>query len=461
MKHPVKSMFAAGLAAFAAQVASASPQVSYLDMQQPAHGGTVTITYSLSEVPAVVTLDIETNYVENAEEKWVSIGGEHIWNATGAVWRKVTGADADGQGNFTITWRPNKLWTDQDGNGFEVDGTTHKARAKLTAWPLDNPPDYMVVDITEAAAPGMQRYYASTNFIPGGLLANEDYRKTKLVMRKIMADGVTWTMGSTSRETLRKISDGHDLEPPHLVTLTNNYYIGVFPITIMQGVNIWGTPYWYFKDAADWEMRPVEGACYNEIRVSGAQADDSTYHWPNPPKDVSFIGRMRSRTGIAFDLPSDAEWEFACRAGNGDTKWPDGSAILNTRSDSNLNRLARVLNNPSSNNNKNAAGTTLSDVGGTAIVGSYAPNDWGIYDMLGNVREWCIDYFSSDSTLTSLGGRVNTTSDSRGRVLRGFDWRCEADWVRPAARAYEVPGSRANARSSFIGFRVACPVDVP
>ncbi|MBR2839429.1 MAG: SUMF1/EgtB/PvdO family nonheme iron enzyme [Kiritimatiellae bacterium] len=456
MKHAVVKLAGALLATFAAQIASASPVVQSCSMTQGPDGGPVTITYTLSEQPAVVTLDIETNVVVNGETVgWASIGGEHIWNATGDVWKKVTTT------NGRITWRPYKTWTNANGDGFVLDGTTHKARAKLTAWPIDNPPDYMVVDITEAAAPGMQRYYASTNFIPGGLLANEDYRKSKLVMRKIMADGVTWTMGSTSRETLRKISDGHDLEPPHLVTLTNNYYIGVFPITIMQGVNIWGTPYWYFKDAADWEMRPVEGACYNEIRVSGAQADDSTYHWPNPPKDVSFIGRMRSRTGIAFDLPSDAEWEFACRAGNGDTKWPDGSAILNTRSDSNLNRLARVLNNPSSNNNKNAAGTTLSDVGGTAIVGSYAPNDWGIYDMLGNVREWCIDYFSSDSTLTSLGGRVNTTSDSRGRVLRGFDWRCEADWVRPAARAYEVPGSRANARSSFIGFRVACPVDVP
>ena len=449
---------AALLAAFAFQTATASPQVTALNMVQDS-GNVVTITYTLSESPAVVTLDIETNVVVNAEEQWVSIGGEHIWNATGDVWKKV---GSSGAFNGTIVWRPYKSWTDENGEGFTVDGTTHKARARLTAWPLDNPPDYLVVDITEAAAPGAQRYYPSPDFLPGGLLDNEDYRKSKLVMRKVMADGVTWTMGSTTRETLRKDANGVDIEPPHLVTLSGNYYIGVFPMTIMQGVNIWGSKYGKFKDAEDWEMRPVDGACYNEIRVSGAQSDDSSYHWPNAPKDVSFIGRMRSRTGIAFDLPSDAQWEFACRAGNGDTMWPDGSPMLNTKSDANLNRLARVFNNPASNNNKSAASTTLSSVGGTAIVGSYAPNDWGIYDMLGNVREWCLDYFTADTS--SLSGAVNTTSDSTyggARVIRGLDWTCEADWNRPAVRNYEVPGNRRQAQSANIGFRVVCPVNVP
>ena len=82
--------------------------------------------------------------------------------------------------------------------------------------------------------------------------------------------------------------------------------------------------------------------------------------------------------------------------------------------------------------------------------------------MHGNVREWCLDYFTADTS--SLNGAVNTTSDptyGRGRVIRGLDWTCEADWNRPAVRNYEVPGTRSAAQSANIGFRVACPVDVP
>jgi hypothetical protein len=82
----------------------------------------------------------------------------NIWNATGDVWKKV---GSSGTFNGRITWLPYKSWTDEEGNGFTVDGTTYKARARLTAWPLDNPPDYMVLDITEAGAPGLQRYYES------------------------------------------------------------------------------------------------------------------------------------------------------------------------------------------------------------------------------------------------------------------------------------------------------------
>ena len=94
----------------------------------------------------MVTLDVQTNYVENAETKWASIGGEALWNTEGDVWKKV---DA---GTRTISWRPDKSpWA---GHKIAAGG----ARAVVTAWALDNPPNYMVVDISDGARPNTQRY---------------------------------------------------------------------------------------------------------------------------------------------------------------------------------------------------------------------------------------------------------------------------------------------------------------
>ena len=429
-----------------------APQVSAVSMVQNANGEAI-INYSLSAANAVITLDIQTNATGSA---WVSIGGEAVSSACGDVWKVVT------TGSHRIKWNGVSCWAD---NKIPASGI----RAVVTAWALDNTPDYMVVDVSSSAQPNTQRYYPAADFLPGGLLANDDYRTTKLVMRKIMAKGVEWTMGSTTLETQR--NSGR--EATHLVTLTNNYYIGVFEVTQAQWALIQTSnpsPS-QFTNPEFRAMRPVEHVCYNEIRISENVSSVSTdsdmfrnYSWPKDANPASFLGNLRRKTGIEdFDLPGEAQWEFAARAGNGVTKWGDGSGILNSSSDANLGKLGRYERNGGKINDDSSyvePDHTCGAENGTAIVGSYTPNDWGLYDMHGNVWEWCLDWHMAD--ISGFDGRVNInpsdpanpisgTSDGY-RVIRGGDWSSAADQSRPACRSKSTP----NTRGDHIGFRVVC-----
>ncbi len=440
----IKYITVAALAAMTtATLTAAVPEVSDATMTQAADR-LVTITYSLTDAPAVITLDIQTN---NTQGTWTSIGGANIQNVTGDVWKKVE------TGNHTIQWRPDLSWPDHK----IADGG---ARAVVTAWALDNTPDYMVVDISAAAQPNTQKYYPSVEFLPGGLLGNDDYRTTKLVMRKIMAKNVTWTMGSTALESLNRNATR---EATHQVTLDNNFYIGVFEVTQDQWALIQidrPTPA-YYNNASYRSMRPVEQVSYNEIRNAANSATANTaYDWPNDPNPGSFLGLLRTKTGIDFDLPSEAQWEFAARAGNGSTKWGNGSGIVNTDTDGNLNSLGRYQRNGGKPGSSDPAASVNAD-NATAIVGSYSPNDWGLYDMHGNVWEWCLDWREDD--ITSFNGRVNIDSSDpsktlsgvsgSGRVGRGGAWNAGAGYCRPAYRDADDPSSQ---RLKIYGFRVLC-----
>ena len=324
-RHSCRFILAALAAATSAALPAAVPEISGVTMTQ-ASDRLVTITYTLADAPAVVTVDVQTNVTGDV---WASIGGEAVWNATGDVWKKVE------TGNRTITWRPDHSWPDHK----IADGG---ARAVLTAWALDNTPDYMVVDL---AAANTVRYYPGVDFLPGSEMGQKDavtnnpaYKTSKLIMRKIIASGVEWTMGSADGETQRNAA----AETAHAVTLTNNYYIGVFNVTQAQWKNIAinSTAVSEFKVEGD--MRPMERVSYNEIRNAvNTTTANTSYNWPAAPNPSSFLGLLRTKTGINFDLPSEAQWEFAARAGHGSGYWNDGSAIMNRDSDTNLNNLGR------------------------------------------------------------------------------------------------------------------------
>ncbi len=435
----MKTMMAA-FAAFAVAVAAADvPEITAATMLQSTMSRLVTIEYTLINAPAVVTLEVETNANPSAsadDPGWTSIGGEAVCNAQGDVWRKV---GESGTFNGTITWRPDHSWP-----GFKI--PANGARAVVTAWPLDNTPDYMVVDVSSAAGANTQKYYPSADFVPGGV-TNGLYKTGALLMRKIMAKGVTWMMGSVA-ESGRNATR----EATHQVTLTNNYYIGVYQVTQTQWQQVTGYNPSNFK--TEGSMRPVEKVSYTDIRqgkgTESAAASDTGGVYPDKPHDDSFLGLLRDKTKLDFDLPSEAQWEFAARAGNGEGYWGDGSAIsISSNKDAGLDQLGRYLNNPSSNSTTSPATTVAPAVGGTAIVGSYTPNAWGLYDMHGNLWEWCLDWFADD--ITGLNGTVNTVSATKHSV-RGGSWCYGASGCRSAYRVSNPPSNRGSDN----GFRLLC-----
>ena len=436
-------------------LSAAVPSVTNVSMMQ-ADDRLVTITYTLSGAPAVVTVDVQTNATANAasdDPGWKSIGGEAIWNALGDVWKRVE------PGSCTITWHPDHAWP-----GHEISG--ERSRAVVTAWPLENTPDYMVVDL---AAQNVVRYYPAVDFLPkksfdqagAAVTNNPDYKMTKLLMRKILAKGVTCRLGSSDNETQRDSSR----EALHTASFTNNYYIGVFEVTQAQWAGIMTNSYATPKFTTAAEMRPMEGVCYNEIRLAGYAANWDNdglarYSWPSNPAPASFLGRLRAKTGLDFDLPSEAQWEFAARAGHGSGFWNDGSEVLNSNLDTNLKRLARFNGNPSVVGNVNSFDGTVPPSEGTAIVGSYAPSTWGLYDMHGNVYEYCLDWYVAD--MSSLDGRVNIDPQhpdkmlsgvaGSNRAVRGGGWEANAYKGRASYRF----GQDGKTRYLSVGFRVVC-----
>ena len=180
-------------------------------------------------------------------------------------------------------------------------------------------------------------------------------------------------------------------------------------------------------------------------------ADIRRTHYPEAIPSGTYLDALRARTGIDFDLPSEAEWEYACRAGHGEEEWSDGSTILGEKQDANLGRLAHYGGN-------NGPGGWA---GAVTNAGSKAANDWGLYDMHGNVQEWCLDWYQTDIT-AHADGRANanglacldgtTRAESDPVVVRGGCFASAAKDCRAARRESQAP----NTWQYRMGWRIAC-----
>ena len=391
-------------------------------MSQSPGSKAVTIRYTLDNEPAVITLDVTTN--------GVSIGGANIDRLVGDVNRVVQ------PGVREIRWRPDKSWP-----GHVV--SNNAVRAVVTAWATDVPPDYVVFD---TVGKGGALYYQSADFLPDGGLTNPVYKTDRLVMRRIPAAGVTWRMGSPVNEPERFTGD-YRYNPPknegtHLVRLTKDYYIGIYELTQKQYLNLVGSNGSSYRGAG-WETHPWENANYYHIR---RDTWIPSKEWPEKPlaeKDIP-LSVMRDKLGVDVDLPTEAMWEYAARAGSG-TGLPFGLDIVWGDTGENVDRFAWHKDN--------------SDLV-THEVGLKEPNAWGLYDMLGNVWEWCIDQYADNYAATPgevsvdpKGCEIRSTSTRaiRGGSGDGPVWHC-----RLASRSGNWTASTATG-TPWRGMRLAAP----
>jgi formylglycine-generating enzyme required for sulfatase activity len=220
--------------------------------------------------------------------------------------------------------------------------------------------------------------------------------------------GGPFTMGSPAKETDR----GSDEAPQRQVKVAA-FAMGRYAVTQAQYQAIMGRNPSHFKGA----NRPVEQVSWHEA--------------------VEFCTRLSSRTGRTYDLPSEAEWEYACRAGT-TTPFYFGETITSD--------LANYDGN--STYGSGPKGVYRQE---TTEVGRFPPNAFGLYDMHGNVWEWCLDHYRSTYQGAPMDGSAYLTQDkAAARLLRGGSWFFNPMNCRSANRNRLNPASR----NYLIGFRV-------
>lgn len=255
---------------------------------------------------------------------------------------------------------------------------------------------YCVIDLS--GGPTAVNYPVSyLSDIPSGNWTYE-YKTTKLVLRRIPAG--TFIMGSDQANESRR------------VTLTRPFYMGVFEVTQKQWELVMGSwPGW--SPASSYgrgDAYPAYYVSYDDIRGSSSGA-----RWPasSAVDASSFLGRLHAKTGLDFDLPTEAQWEYACRAGTAATYyWGDAMD----------GAYAWYSSNSGSK---------------THPVGTREPNAWGLYDMSGNVWEWCRDW---RGTLAYGTDPVGSASGSH-RVKRGGSWSNNSDYCTSSNRFDYDPSS--------------------
>jgi formylglycine-generating enzyme required for sulfatase activity len=213
------------------------------------------------------------------------------------------------------------------------------------------------------------------------------------IIDMVFVQGGTFQMGSNY--------DPDGATPIHSVTLSN-FYMGRYEVTQAQWKLIMGNDPSYFKG----DDLPVDSVSWNDVQ--------------------NFLSKLNILSGKNYRLPTEAEWEYAARGGYKSQGYTYSGS--NTLSD-----VAWYADNSSNT---------------THAVGTKQPNELGLYDMNGNVWEWCSDWYGDNSNVA----QTNPTGPSSGygRVDRGGSWRDNTQYCRVAYRDCIRPDIRGN----FIGFRL-------
>ena len=230
--------------------------------------------------------------------------------------------------------------------------------------------------------------------------------KDGISIEMVKVEAGTFMMGATSEMKDSYDDPDSDEKPVHQVTLTNDYYMGKYEVTQALWQAVMGSNPSNFKG----DNLPVEKVSWNDCQ--------------------EFISKLNSLTGRKFRLPTEAEWEYAARGGKKRRGYQYSGS-------SNITDVAWYDGNSGSK---------------THPVGTKQANELGIYDMTGNVWEWCQDWYGSYSS----SSQTNPTGAVSGahRVYRGGSWDFYAGRCRLSYRRYGTP----DYRNSILGLRLALSV---
>jgi formylglycine-generating enzyme required for sulfatase activity len=251
-------------------------------------------------------------------------------------------------------------------------------------------------------------------------------------MKLVLIPQGTFTMGSPDSEASREVMEG----PRHRVEITRPFYLGVYEVTQAEYEKVVGTNPSYHRPGGGFASR-VSGLDTRNFPVENVD-------WNDAIKFCEKLSALPREKGARrkYRLPTEAEWEYACRAGAREhVPFAFGKSLSSKQANFNGNRpYGGAANGPSLNR--------------ACKVGSYRPNAWGLYDMHGNVWEWTADWYEDYAARKGLARDPTGAATGSQRIFRGGCWTNEGSWCRTAKRYRAHPG----AKNYLIGFRVACVV---
>jgi formylglycine-generating enzyme len=254
--------------------------------------------------------------------------------------------------------------------------------------------------------------------LPWHVSATQERITNSINMTFVLIPAGTFTMGSPGSDMDRKGD-----ETAHQVTISRPFYMQSTEVTVKQWREIMGSP-WFFKKKGEEDM-PVTHVSWDDCK--------------------KFIKKLNARNEGVYRLPTEAEWEYACRGGS-DTVYGWGNAIDCSKA-MYANNTLKMADCVKWVRSKGLATDK------PAPVGSYAPNPWGLYDMPGNVWEWCQDWYGP----YPKGSVVDPQGPQSGaeRVRRGGSWYGTWQRCRCANRNFSHPANRYQTT----GFRLVREAD--